>query len=145
MKWAEKKQTKQGNQMNRKLPSVLRTLTLALFVTSVSGACAQTAPGDFKDEPDKSLAKAHESFVKGDMDKASEQSHKAANYVGKESDKVAADSKEGVKKAGKDTANGVTVGADEVDKWFKGIGEGINEVGQKAVGREECHFAQQHS
>ena len=34
---------------------------------------AQTAPGDFKAEPDKTLAAAHEFFVKGNLDKAGKQ------------------------------------------------------------------------
>ena len=38
---------------------------------------------------------------------------------------------EAVKKVGKDAAKGAKVGADEVDKWFKGIGEGIEDVGRK--------------
>jgi len=50
--------------MNKNSVTILSTLTLAALVTAVSGAYAQTAPGDFKAEPDKSLAAAHESFVR---------------------------------------------------------------------------------
>ncbi len=32
---------------------------------------------------------------------------------------------------GKDTAKGVKAGAEEVNKWFKGIGEGIEDLGRK--------------
>jgi hypothetical protein len=204
--------------MNKKVTGVLTTLTLTVWITSMVAASAQTAPGDFKDEPDKTLAKAHESFAKGAMDKASKQIHQAAACVAKESDKVAEESKgdvkkageeldklgdgikqgtvksgddinkcaastdhalakawhataeaarksgdtstaalkkagaslegaakwsgtqlsEGtqaslaaVKKAGKDTAKGAATGADEVDKWFKGIGDGISDLGRK--------------
>src|ERR1017187_5409549 len=106
--------------MNKKSFTVLSTITLAALVTAIPGACAQTAPGDFKTEPDKSLAAAHESFVKGNLDKASKQIHEAAAYVKKQSDKVAEDSKEGVKKAG-----------DELDKLGDGIKQGTVKSGDE--------------
>ena len=37
----------------------------------------------------------------------------------------------GVKKAGKATGQGVKAGAEDVESWFKGIGEGIKHVGSK--------------
>jgi hypothetical protein len=36
-----------------------------------------------------------------------------------------------VKKLGKGTAKGAEAGAEDVNKWFKGIGEGIEDVGRK--------------
>jgi len=198
--------------------SVLSSLTLAVFFLARPAVSAEKSPGDFTTEPDKSMAAAHESFVKGDMHKASAQIGKAADYVKKQSDKVAADSKAGIKKAGDDldklgagvkqgtvkseaalkksfakvdhemascwhktaleakksgkdstadlkkagaslagaakwsdtklkegtqssieavkkagraTGEGVKAGADEMDKWFKGIGDGIDDLGRK--------------
>ena len=69
----------------------LRSATIiALLIAVVSTVHAQ-APGDFAGEPDKTMASAHESFVKGDMKKAADQIHKAAVYVKKEGNKVAKD------------------------------------------------------
>jgi hypothetical protein len=204
--------------MNKKSFSVLSMLIIVVLMAAIPAVYAQTSPGGFTNEPDKTMAKAHESFVKGDINKAAEYIHKAAAYVKKEADKVAKDTKEGVKKAGddldklgqgvkkgtvksgdelkktfakvdyelakawhktadeakksgkdanyalkkagawiegaaqwsvtqlkegtqasieavkkagKDAAKGAKAGAEEVDKWFKGIGEGIEDVGRK--------------
>ncbi|MGD0627596.1 MAG: hypothetical protein ABSB32_23215, partial [Thermodesulfobacteriota bacterium] len=96
--------------MTKKYYSVLSMLILAVLMAAIPAVYAQTSPGDFTDEPDKSMAKAHESFVKGDINKAAEYIHKAAAYVKKEADKVAKDTKEGVKKAG-----------DDLDKLGQGV------------------------
>jgi len=204
--------------MTEKYFSVLSMLSIAVLMVVIPAVYAQKSSGDFTKEPDKTMAKAHESFVKGDINKAAEQIHKAAAYVKKEADKVAQDTKEGVKKAaddldklgqgvkkgtvkssddlkktfakvdyelakawhktadqakksgkdpshalkkagawvegaakwsvtqlkegtqasieavkkvGKDAAKDAKAGAGEVDKWFKGIGEGIEDVGRK--------------
>jgi hypothetical protein len=204
--------------MNKKSFSVLSMLIIAALMAVIPVVYAQTSPGDFTNEPDKTMASAHESFLKGEMNKAAEQINKAQAYVRKEADKVAKDAKEGVKKAaddlnklgqgvkkgtvksgdelkktfakvdyelarawhktadeakksgknpsnalkeagawiegaakwcatqlkegtqasveavkkiGKGTAKGTKTGAEEVDKWFKGIGEGIEDVGRK--------------
>jgi hypothetical protein len=87
--------------MSRSVPAVWTALTMAVLMTAIPAVHAQ-APGDFTTEPDKSMAKAHESFMKGEMNKAADQIHKASVYVHKEGDKVAADAKAGVKKAGDD-------------------------------------------
>ena len=84
--------------MNKKSFSVLSMLIIAVLVAAISAVYAQTSPGDFTNEPDKTMASAHESFLKGEMNKAAEQINKAAAYVKKEADKVAKDTKEGVKK-----------------------------------------------
>src|SRR4030042_1928223 len=146
--------------MNKKSFSVCSMLSIAVLMAAISALYAQTSPGDFTNEPDKTMAAAHESFLKGEMNKAAEQINKAAAYVKKEADKVAKDTKEGekkagawiegaakwsvtqlkegthasieaVKKVGKDATKGAKAGAGEVDKWFKGIGEGIDDVGRK--------------
>ena len=36
-----------------------------------------------------------------------------------------------LKKAGKATGEGVKASSEDVDKWFKGIGEGIDDLGHK--------------
>jgi hypothetical protein len=61
---------------------------------------ALAATNELTTQPDKSMAAAHKSFLKGDMNKASAEIHKAATYVKSQSDKVAAGSKDGVKKSG---------------------------------------------
>jgi hypothetical protein len=106
------------NRINRKSLIVLNTLALAACVIASSGAYAQTASSDFKAEPDKTMAAAHESFVKGDMKKAGDQVQMAATYVGKESDKVVDASKADVKKAGV-----------ELDKFGDGIKKGAVKSG----------------
>jgi hypothetical protein len=204
--------------MNKKSFSVLSMFSIAVLMAAIPAVYAQTSSGDFTKEPDKTMAAAHESFLKGERNKAAKQIHRAAAYVKKEADKVAKDTKEGVKKAGEDldklgqgvkkgtvkssdelkktfakvdyelakawhktadgakksgkdpshalkeagawvegaakwsvtqlkegtqasieavkkvgkgAAKGAKAGAEEVDKWFKGIGEGIEDVGRK--------------
>ena len=99
--------------MNKKSFSVLSMVIIAVLMVAIPAVSAQTSPGDFTNEPDKTMAKAHESFVKGDINKAVEYIHKAAAYVKKEADKVAKDTKEGVKKA-----------ADDLDKLGQGVKKG---------------------
>jgi hypothetical protein len=86
--------------MTKKGFSVLSVLIITSLVVGVPAVYAQSSPADFKGEPDKTMAAAHESFVKKDMNKAAEQIGKAADYVKKEAGKVAKGSKEGVMKAG---------------------------------------------
>src|SRR4030043_393926 len=88
--------------MNKKYFSILSMLIIAVLMAAISAVYAQTPPGDFTNEPDKTMASAHESFLKGEMNKAAAQINKAAAYVNKEADKVAKDTKEGGKKAGDD-------------------------------------------
>ena len=97
---------------------------IALLIAVVSTVHAQ-APGDFAGEPDKTMASAHESFVKGDMKKAADQIHKAAGYVKKEGNKVAKDAKGSVKKAGdaldrlgKEVKKGTVKSGDQLKKTF---------------------------
>ena len=91
--------------------SLLRNVSAAALVMAASpAALAETSSSDFSTEPDKSMAAAHESFLKGDMQKASASIDKAAASVNKESENVAASAKEGVKNAG-----------DELDKLGQGV------------------------
>jgi hypothetical protein len=109
-------------------------LIIALLMAVIPTAYAQTAPGDFTNEPDKSTAAAHESFLKGEMNKAAEQINKAAVYVKKEADKVAKDASVGVKKAGDDleklgqgVKKGTVKSSDELKKTFAKV----EDVGRK--------------
>jgi hypothetical protein len=83
------------------------------------------APSDFTREPDKTMASAHESFVKGDMDKAADHIQKAAAYVRKEGDKVSKDAKLGVTNAsdqlaklGGEVKKGTVKSGDQLKKTF---------------------------
>jgi len=141
--------------MTTRVPSVWSAFLVAVLMAAIPTVYAQ-APSDFPAEPDKSMANAHESFVKGDMNKAAEHIQKAAAYVHKEGAKVAKDSKEGVKKAGDQlsklegaakwsgtklqdgtqaSVDGLKktgkVSTNEVGKLFKSLGDGIADVGQK--------------
>jgi hypothetical protein len=85
-----------------------QALTVA-FISVLPLAYGQT----FKTEPDKTMAAAHDSFVKGETKKAGEDIDKATDYVKKQSQHVAAGSKADMDKAG-----------DELDKLGKGIKSG---------------------
>jgi len=56
--------------MTKKYFSVLSMLILAVSVAAIPAVYAQASPGDFTDKPEKSMAKAHESFVKGNIKEA---------------------------------------------------------------------------
>ena len=86
--------------MKNKISSLRNFIAAAVMMVAIPAASAETSSSDFTSESDKSMAAAHESFLKGDMKKASESIDKAAASVSKESEKVAAGAKEGVKKAG---------------------------------------------
>ena len=66
--------------------SLLRNFSAAaLMMVAIPAAFAETSSSDFTSESDKSMAAAHESFLKGDMKKASASIDKAAASVSKES------------------------------------------------------------
>ena len=95
------------------------------MMMAIPAAFAETSSSDFTSESDKSMAAAHESFLKGDMKKASASIDKAGASVSKESEKVAASAKEGVKKAGDEleklgqsVKNGAVKSDDELKKTF---------------------------
>ena len=106
--------------MNKKSFSVLSTLIIAVLLAAIPAVYAQTSSGGFTNEPDKTMASAHESFLKGEMNKAAEQITKAAAYVRKQADKVAKDTREGVKKA-----------ADDLDKLGQGVKKGTVKSGDE--------------
>ena len=106
--------------MNKRSFSVLSMLIIAALIAAIPTVYAQASPGDLTREPDKTMASAHESYLKGEMNKAAEQINKAAAYVRKEADKVATDTKEGVKKA-----------ADDLDKLGEGVKKGTVKSGEE--------------
>jgi hypothetical protein len=65
--------------MTKKVFSALSMLIITLLVAGIPAVYAQTSSADFTSEPDKTMAAAHESFVKKDMKKASEQISKGGS------------------------------------------------------------------
>jgi hypothetical protein len=105
--------------------SKLAMLTIVCVVAALAPAYAQLAPGDFPDDPDKTMASAHEAFLKKETTKAAEDLHKAAEFVKKEADKVGKDVKAGVVKAGadldklgRDVKAGTVKSGDDLKKAF---------------------------
>jgi hypothetical protein len=86
--------------MTTKYSVILKPVLMAAMMAGLPATYAQTSSTDFKTKPDKTMAAAHESFVKGDTKAAAAGIAKAADYVKKQSVNVADDSKEGMKKAG---------------------------------------------
>ena len=130
--------------MNKKSFSVLSMLIIAVLMAAISAVYAQTSPGDFTNEPDKTMASAHESFLKGEMNKAAEQINKAAAYVKKEADKVTKDTKEGVKKAGDDldklgqgVKKGTVKSSDELKKTFAKVDYELAKAWHKTADEEK--------
>jgi hypothetical protein len=118
-------QPKPAEPMKNKISLLRNFSAAALMIVAIPATFAETSSSDFTSESDKSMAAAHESFLKGDMKKASASIDKAAASVSKESEKVADGAKEGVKKAGdelKRLGQGVKSGAvksgDELKKTF---------------------------
>jgi hypothetical protein len=102
-----------------------RIFALAALLAASLASHAQTSLSDFSGEPDKNMAAAHESFLKGDMKKASKDIHKASAYVKKQTGQVAKAGRSSVKKAGAELdklAKSVKAGAvksdDELKKTF---------------------------
>jgi len=119
--------------MDKKSFSVLSMLIIGVMMAAIPAVYAQTSPGDFTNEPDKTMASAHESFLKGEKDKAAEQISKAAAYVKKEADRVAKGAREGVKKAGED-----------LDKLAQDVKKGAVKSGdelKKTFARVDCELA----
>lgn len=104
--------------------SALSAFIVAGLIAIIPAVYAQ-APSDFASEPDKTMASAHESFLKGDMDKAAEHIRKAAVYVRTEGGKVAKDAQKPVKKAaddldrlGQNVKKGTVKSGDQLKKTF---------------------------
>ncbi|HVO83668.1 MAG TPA: hypothetical protein VMU60_04500 [Syntrophobacteria bacterium] len=113
--------------------SLLSMLIMSSLLAGIPAVYAQTSPADFTGEPDKTMAAAHESFVKKEMNKAAEQISGASDYVKKEANKVAKDASEGVKKAG-----------DELSKLGQGVKNGTIKSGdelKKTYGKVDYELA----
>ena len=91
--------------------TILTRALIAALMTVLPAAYA--AGAEFKTEPDKTMAAAHESFVKGDTKKAGEEIDKAADYIKKQSREVTAGSKADMEKAG-----------DELGKFGESVKQG---------------------
>ena len=112
-------------QMKLNVFSSVRAAVLALMTAISPALQAQTQPSDFTDEPDKSMAAAHESFLKGDMNQASDQIGKASASVKRQANEVAKDAKSGVTKAaaeldklGQSVKTGSVKSVDELNRSF---------------------------
>jgi hypothetical protein len=97
---------------------------VVVLMAGVAPVCAQATNAPVM-EPDKSMTSAQESFVKGDMNKASEHIKKAAAYLHAQEKKVAKDTSAGVKKAADDldllsadVKKGTVKSPDELKKAF---------------------------
>ena len=64
-------------------------LLIPTLIAAMAGVPAAYGQEEFKTEPDKSMAAAHNSFVKGETKKAGEDIDKAADYIKKQSNHVA--------------------------------------------------------
>jgi hypothetical protein len=113
-------------------------LAIAVAIVAIPSVFAAENSGDFTSEPDKTMAAAHESFVKKDTDAAARHIHDAATYVEEESKKVADGSKEDVRKAGHELeklGNGVKDGsvksADELTKTFAKVDHALAKAGTR--------------
>jgi hypothetical protein len=78
----------------------LNPLLLAVLLAAIPAVFAQNAADIYATQPNKSLAAAHESFLKKDLNASATECHKAAAAVKKQSSKVSADAKAGMQKAG---------------------------------------------
>ena len=110
--------------MTRRISMVVSAGLVTVLMLAIQTVHAQ-APKDFAGEPDKSMANAQESFIKGDMNKAAEHIQKAAVYVRNQGNKVAKDAKQGVMKAGDqlsqlggEVKKGTVKSADQLKKTF---------------------------
>jgi hypothetical protein len=122
---------------------ILTPFSLAAVFLSILGASfavAQVNPNDFTEEPDKTMAASHSSFVKGETAKASQEIGKAATYVRNESREVSASAKEGVEEAaasldklGRDVKNGTVKSGDELRKTFARVDHALAEGWHKTA------------
>ncbi len=110
--------------MTGRVPSVGSVFLVAMLIAVIPTVHAQ-APDEFAREPDKTMASAHDSFVKGDMNKAAEHIQKAAAYVRREGDRVAKDARQGVMQAsdqltklGGEVKKGTVKSGDQLKKTF---------------------------
>jgi hypothetical protein len=111
--------------MKRRSFSVLGMLIVAVLMAALPAFSAQAPHGKVTNDIDKTMASAHESFLKGEISKAATEINKAAAYVKKEANKVAKDTQENVKKAADDldrlgqrVKKGTVKSGDELKKTF---------------------------
>jgi hypothetical protein len=111
--------------MIERWPSVRSACAVVLLVVAAAATAHAQATGAPEPEPDKSMTSAHDGFVKGDMNKASEEIKKAATYVHAQEQKVVKSAAAGVKKAGDDldrlsadVKQGAVKSADDLKKAF---------------------------
>lgn len=114
--------------MNPNPIAALSRYFLTALVVAIPAAYAETSISAFSEEPDKSMAAAHESFIEGERVKSAADIHQAAAYVKKESEKVGADSKDAVKKSGEaldklgdGVKDGTVKSVDELKKGFASV------------------------
>jgi len=126
--------------MKTKSTQNLTGIIIAALSATLSAVGAGNTPGGFTTEPDKTMAAAHESFVKKDMNKAAEQVHKAAATVKKESESVAAGAKDGMRKAGAEldelgdsVKNGTVKSEAELKKTFAKVDHQIADCWHKTA------------
>jgi hypothetical protein len=105
--------------------TLLKQALVVSFISVLPAAYGQLSKGDFKAEPDKTLASAHESFVKGETQKAGDEIDKAGDYLKKESRDVSEASKadmdkagDDLKKLGGDVKSGAVKSDDDLKKAF---------------------------
>jgi hypothetical protein len=106
--------------------SILSTQALMVaLMAGLSVAYAQTSTADFQTQPEKSMAAAHEAFIKGDIKNACGDIAIAADYVKKQSRFMAADTKEGMDKTERELTKlrdgvekGTVKSGDELKKTF---------------------------
>jgi len=89
-----KTRTKKENIMNIKSCVGLNHLIVAALMMIVPAVYAQNTTDHYATQPNKSLAAAHESFLKKDMNASAAELHKASAAVKRQSGKVSADAKD---------------------------------------------------
>lgn len=114
---------------------------VAILLAGIPVAGAQTP--EFKGEPDTAMANAQESFLKGDMNAASEHIKKAAAYVRAESGKVTKSAAKPLKKAaddldklGREVKKGAVKSPDELKKSFAKVDHALAKAWHETAAAE---------
>ena len=120
-------------------------VVLAAMMAVSPALRAEAQPSDFTDEPDKSMAAARQSFLKGDMNEASEQIGKASADVKRQANEVAKDAKGGVTKAaaeldqlGRSVKAGSVKSADELNKSFAKVDHALATAWHKTAAETQA-------
>ena len=111
--------------MKTKYSTLLNPVLTVALMGGVWAAYGQTSSADFQTQPEKSMAQAHEAFVKGDTKDACGDISIAADYVKKQSRFMAADTKEAMDKTERELTKlrdgvekGTVKSGDELKKTF---------------------------